>query len=854
MRKTIRDVMSCKHPILYFTVMATISSVLTPCYGQIPDASISMPKAKIHPTIVRSGRLVVGNKLVQLRRVGFEVTNDESAASDRIKTQNGSLAFEAGNRAGQPTSQEWHKLDAKLQHMGPSVQCSNETMTLRVKGGRAPHFLVDGGDGSPVLPLSRMPTHCGFSVKRSRRDVFFVAPYQGCHVTQEGGNYVLPLRLWGAPMTMSCPVAPPPPPSVSCYLSGMVVKLSMAANALQVKVSGVWKPLLAITQQCGLTIEPFFGGVVITAPYTGPCVALEDDERLLFMLSVAGELTLSCPAGLPQTEPVRLPQTEPVTSGYPLFYQWSQYHFSPYPPQPPSSPTAATTMSKQTRSPKPSSQAMHMPRKGDPQVPQMSDFNTFYPYRFPPYPPQPYFPTSAPTTSPKHTHSPQPVLHMPPKGDPQVPQTPEFHPFHPYHFPPYPPQQHYFPTSAPTTSPKHTQSPQPVTQVLHMPPKGDPQVPQTPEFHPFHPYHFPPYPPQHYFPTSAPTTSPKHTQSPQPVTQVLHMPPKGDPQVPQTPEFHPFHPYHFPPYPPQQHYFPTSAPTTSPKHTQSPQPVTQVLHMPPKGDPQVPQTPEFHPFHPYHFPPYPPQPYFPTSAPTTSPKHTQSPQPVTQVLHMPPKGHPQVPQTPEFHPFHPYHFPPYPPQPYFPTSAPTTSPKHTNSPQPATQALHMPPKGYPQVPQMPDLKMFYPYHFTTHLPQPYFPSASTTTPKQTNQALHMPPKGYPQVPLSYQFPQYNFPGFFPQRSVPRAPPIASQLDNQNNPQKYHYSDSSYRQKSATPSVTASTIPGTTPQAQSKQPFMQYDQYPMVRSWNPYASALFPPHYGTVPYHYQGPRE
>lgn len=85
--------------------MATISSVLTPCYGQIPDASISMPNAKIHPTIVRSGRLVVGNKLVQLRRVGFEVTNDESAASDRIKTKNGSLAFEADNRAGQPASQ-----------------------------------------------------------------------------------------------------------------------------------------------------------------------------------------------------------------------------------------------------------------------------------------------------------------------------------------------------------------------------------------------------------------------------------------------------------------------------------------------------------------------------------------------------------------------------------------------------------------------------------------------------------------------------------------------------------------------------------------------------------------------------
>ncbi|KAK6321047.1 hypothetical protein J4Q44_G00080230 [Coregonus suidteri] len=336
MRKAIRDVMSWKQPILYFTVIATLNSVLIPCYGQIPDASVPMPKnANTDQTIVRSGRLVVGNHF-QLRRVGLVVTNDESAASDRIKTQNGSLAFETGYQAEQPASQEWHKLDAKLQHMGPSVQCSNYAMTLRVKGWRAPHFLVDNGDGSPVLPLSRMPSHCGFSVKRSRRDVMFVAPYLGCHVTQQGGNYVLPLRLWGAPMTMSCPVAPPPPPpSVSCFLSGMVVKLPMAANALKVKVSGVWEGLLSISQQCGLTIEPFFGGVVITAPYTGPCVELEDDEHLLSMLSVAGELTISCPAGLPQTEP--------VIPGYPPFYQLSQYHF-PLPN--PSSPSCNMTSTR----------------------------------------------------------------------------------------------------------------------------------------------------------------------------------------------------------------------------------------------------------------------------------------------------------------------------------------------------------------------------------------------------------------------------------------------------------------------------------------------------------------------------
>lgn len=36
-------------------------------------------------------------------------------------------------------------LNAKLKHMDPSVQCSDTAMTLKVKGVRTPHFLVDSG-------------------------------------------------------------------------------------------------------------------------------------------------------------------------------------------------------------------------------------------------------------------------------------------------------------------------------------------------------------------------------------------------------------------------------------------------------------------------------------------------------------------------------------------------------------------------------------------------------------------------------------------------------------------------------------------------------------------------------------
>lgn len=36
-------------------------------------------------------------------------------------------------------------MNAKMKHMDPSVQCSADLMTLKVKGVRAPHLLVDSG-------------------------------------------------------------------------------------------------------------------------------------------------------------------------------------------------------------------------------------------------------------------------------------------------------------------------------------------------------------------------------------------------------------------------------------------------------------------------------------------------------------------------------------------------------------------------------------------------------------------------------------------------------------------------------------------------------------------------------------
>ncbi|KAI3370082.1 hypothetical protein L3Q82_024866, partial [Scortum barcoo] len=108
---------------------------------------------------------------------------------------------------------------------------------------------------------------------RSRRDVLFSAPYQGCHVTQQGGHYVLPLRLWGAPMTMSCPGVLPPT-TVSCFPSGMVVKIGgITANKLHVNMSGTWKSLSSACSSCGIAVEVLSGGLTLTVPYNrGLCI------------------------------------------------------------------------------------------------------------------------------------------------------------------------------------------------------------------------------------------------------------------------------------------------------------------------------------------------------------------------------------------------------------------------------------------------------------------------------------------------------------------------------------------------------------------------------------------------------
>ncbi|XP_056619635.1 uncharacterized protein LOC130433879 isoform X1 [Triplophysa dalaica] len=197
----------------------------------------------------------------------------------------------AERQAEQPTGYwsseqaQFQFAEAKLKRLGTSVHCGNDAMTLRVPGPRMPHFLVDGGVGSPV-PVSEIPASCAISVKRVRRDVSFSVPFRGCPVRQQGGSYILSLIVMGAPVQASCPASSPfpiasaPLPTVSCLPTGMVFLLGFRADTVEIKVDGLWQPLLLEYSKCGFTLDTIEGALVFTAPFTGRCWVLKVDQKL----------------------------------------------------------------------------------------------------------------------------------------------------------------------------------------------------------------------------------------------------------------------------------------------------------------------------------------------------------------------------------------------------------------------------------------------------------------------------------------------------------------------------------------------------------------------------------------------
>ncbi|XP_067287344.1 uncharacterized protein [Pseudorasbora parva] len=319
------------HLIMAVIMLSSLSAGLE-AFSEMGDASYGA----VSESTIRFGKLLIGA---------------QGAVSD--------LRSAEQSHEYQSNEDRFHLAKAKLQRLGSSVHCANDSMTLRIPGLRMPRFLVDRGDQSPV-PLSEMPASCGFSLKRVRRDISLVAPYHGCHVRQQGGSYVLPLVVMGAPVQMSCPMSPRLP-TVSCYPSGMIISLDVGAGDVKVKVAGSWQPLLLVRSICSLTLESIGGSLVVTVPFTGSCWETEGASMMLPLLYGDREVILACPVMQPTLTPTTTSATTIASTvsvaqdlihsqqmfyPFPIGSPWWHPHYHGVPPTVPPTTTTPTTTSQ----------------------------------------------------------------------------------------------------------------------------------------------------------------------------------------------------------------------------------------------------------------------------------------------------------------------------------------------------------------------------------------------------------------------------------------------------------------------------------------------------------------------------
>ncbi|XP_034558547.1 protein piccolo-like [Notolabrus celidotus] len=658
----------------------------------------------------------------------------------------------------------------RLLQMEPKVECTRDSMKLQVQdavSNPGSLLFVDRGSRLSPLPLSKLPSSCGYSFQATRRDLVLVAPYDGCFVALEEDTYVLPLRWWGLPVKMSCPLMRQPssnPPMVFCHAEGMTVKTdwTMSAASIKVKLSGHWVPLLTTSWTCGFTVVVQPEGMTINVRYT-PCIQ-ETGGMYTLELAGDGETKLSCPSLTSEFEPTKgsvknpNPQTDAPGKGMQSPTQSQNIaenqaidhpqlpHFPTYPkffyPVNPESTLTEKPYSPPVTDTNVGQQQPIAPPANPSVTPEGQVQQSFYQYLYYPQPypqpatkpsqpgapkgqvqqsfitqPEPEKPTSAPKP-------PQPSRHANPQG--QV-----YQPFPPFHYPFYAqPEPDNKPASGPTAAPQPQQPEDPKSQVnsqFHQFPlyphpetgkhlekptgSGKPQQPEDPQgkgHQQFNPYHY-----IYSRPGSKKPPAVKPSQAPQPAAPQGKVYPKQEPEKqPATKPSQPEAPkgqvhYQFPPQP--EPYGPQAA--QKPKQ------------------PIVPQSQVYQSFyHPFFYP----QPE-PENPPATKP--AQPPQAPESHMHQPehqsPSAEkptsasnppPEAPQPQEYRPFNPYPYHHY-GYPFY--SQPEPTDQQSAVPKPTAPEGDTPTVHNPQQPQYPQFVTLPP---VTSIKDPHQGSSSSSAP------------------------------------------------------------------------------------------------------------------------------
>nr|XP_057924287.1 uncharacterized protein LOC131126108 [Doryrhamphus excisus] len=88
-----------------------------------------------------------------------------------------------------------------------SLHCAGDQMKLRVNVPGLSHLSVQKANGYP-LPLSLVPSTCGYNIRWNSLGFLMYVPFGGCYMLQQGGSFVLPMLWKELPVSLWCPKPP----------------------------------------------------------------------------------------------------------------------------------------------------------------------------------------------------------------------------------------------------------------------------------------------------------------------------------------------------------------------------------------------------------------------------------------------------------------------------------------------------------------------------------------------------------------------------------------------------------------------------------------------------------------------
>ncbi|KAK5859946.1 hypothetical protein PBY51_021461 [Eleginops maclovinus] len=418
----------------------------------------------------QEGKIVFGRSFEKGSGLVSQIT-DETRKSSSNTSAEVEGAYQADS-AGFSQTQVASSKDASWRSMSPSLQCGRDQLKFRAVGPGTSHFAVEQGS-APPMPLSHVPSTCGYSMQRNSLALLMLVPYDGCNMVQEGGSYVLPMRWQGIPVSLWCsnPAAPTASP-IATPSSTTAAPHSPAPQIPSFPPS--WPQVPQWPQLPGANKNPDGSQSNIPQSYYLPPYFYPQYPQV-------PETTTATTREPTTAKTTRMPQ-------YPQMPQWPQmpganknpdgsqsnipqsYYLPPYfypqYPQVPETTTATTrepTTAKTTRMPQYPQMPQWPQMPGANKNPDGSQSNipqSYYlpPYFYPKYPqvPETTMTTTEPTTA-KTTLLPQ----MPKYPQmPQMPQYPFFNPYLPNFPPPLPVTTANILTTQTTAKPQSMQFPQ----------------------------------------------------------------------------------------------------------------------------------------------------------------------------------------------------------------------------------------------------------------------------------------------------------------------------------------------------------------------------------------------------------